>query len=144
MSFVERTTILYPYLRGSTLGGLVYYYLLITFFYIHTYKVLISSSNPVIGAPSTIHNAMGTLKNFVCRSLPFHWYRPPQEVFSVKKYLHGYQSFLNLTLAFASGRVIIYLFFTPLARYTDSAVDNGDGTGSAVVNCCWNKLLDQV
>jgi len=61
-----------------------------------------------------------------------------------KKYLHGYQSFLNLTLAFASGRVIIYLLFTPLARYTDSAVDNGDGTGSAVVNCCWNKLLDQV
>jgi len=51
---------------------------------------------------------------------------------------------MNLTLALPVVGLSNYLFFTPLTRYTDSAVDNGDGTGSAVVNCCWNKLLDQV
>ena len=56
-------------------------------------------------------------------------------------YARGNPFFLHLILALRNHTIMKGNLFlvTPLVCYTDSAVHNGDGTGSAVHGCCWNN-----
>ena len=61
-----------------------------------------------------------TLKHFVSRNWPFHWYRPLYILWPVR---------INLSVL----HLLLMKEANPLACHTDPAVHNGDGTGSAVV-----------